>query len=78
MLYNFSNYQLIEYYSSNLILGRIRINSICLPLNSDVEETWEEYDSTAAGWGYTDTMDLAKIFGKYSISKCSCLFCPKK
>ena len=35
-------------------LGRIRINTICLPLNSRPDETWEEYDATIAGWGVTE------------------------
>lgn len=37
--------------------GRTRINTICLPLNSDESETWEDYDATVAGWGSTDTLD---------------------
>ena len=41
----------------NSILGRIRINTICLPLNSDASETWEDYDATVAGWGSTETLD---------------------
>ena len=48
---------LIYFYAINSILGRIRINTICLPLNSDASETWEDYDATVAGWGSTDTLD---------------------
>ena len=58
-----AGYKLI-FYQINLISGRIRINTICLPLNSDASETWESFDATAAGWGATDTLDG---FGIYAI-----------
>ena len=51
-----AGYQLI-FYQINSFSGRTRINTICLPLNSDESETWEDYDATVAGWGSTDTLD---------------------
>ena len=47
------------------ILGRIRINTICLPFNSDPNETWETYDTVTAGWGYTETALPDGQFRKY-------------
>ena len=45
-------------------LGRIRINSICLPFHNPPEETWEEYDATVAGWGATEVNKHFRSFGK--------------
>ena len=56
-----AGYQLI-FYQIDSISGRIRINTICLPLNSDATETWEDFDATAAGWGATDTLDGLGIY----------------
>ena len=39
-----------------LVTGKIKLNTICLPLDEAPEQTYIEYDVTVAGWGYTEVI----------------------
>ena len=34
--------------------GKVKINTICLPLHATPGETWKDKEATVAGWGYKD------------------------
>ena len=39
------------------MIGRVRVNTICLPLDEVPGETYDELEATVAGWGMMDDPD---------------------
>ena len=54
---------------SCLKVGKIRINTICLPLDIAAEETWEYETVIVAGWGYTKVEWQYGNYGTYEGGK---------
>ena len=48
----------VEYYIKP---GRVKINTICLPLHAMPGEKWEDQEVTVAGWGYKDILRKSQL-----------------
>ena len=51
-----------KFYLSLYDQGNVKLNTICLPLDWAIGETYENWGATVAGWGMTKNTGKKVIF----------------